>query len=76
MTSIVIEGLDEAVLIRLKRRAALKGRTLEDELRRILTEAAHPDLTTLRTRAAAMRRRLADRPQSDSAELIREDRDR
>jgi antitoxin FitA len=40
MTQITIRNLDEAVRIKLKTRAASKGRSLEAELRDIITQAA------------------------------------
>jgi len=76
MAQVVIRNLDDAALRRLKARAARKGRSLEGELRTIVTEAARPDRSEFRVRAAALRRKLARRRHSDSTVLIREDRQR
>ena len=40
MTQITIRNLDDAVRLKLKTRAAAKGRSLEAELRDIITQAA------------------------------------
>ena len=77
MASVTIRKLDTAVLTALKARAAVNQRSLEAELRHILTEAT-------RSVSAAEFRALAERiaamtpavPQTDSTELLREDRRR
>lgn len=76
MAQVIVRNLDDEVVARVKRRAADNKRALEQELRLILTSAARPDLGEFRKRAAAIRASLADRPQTDSVQLIREDRDR
>ena len=70
MAQVVIRNLDDAVIRRLKSRAARKGVSLERELRTILTEAAWADRTGFDERAAAFRRKLAGRRHSDSTVLI------
>lgn len=47
-----------------------------EEVREILTAAARPDLAEFRDFAATLRARYAGTPQTDSVELLREDRDR
>lgn len=76
MSALLIPNLDEAVLDRLRARASQSGRTVEEEARAILTEAPAPD--PFWEQARKLRERLAatGRTFSDSAELIREDRDR
>jgi plasmid stability protein len=76
MGQVVIRNIEDAALRRLKARADRKGSSLERELRTIITEAARCDRSDFRERAAAFRRKLVRRKHSDSAELIREDRDR
>ena len=76
MAQVVIRNIDDAAMRRLKSRAARKGISLERELRTILTEAARADRSGFAERAAAFRRKLADRRHSDSTALIRENRDR
>ena len=76
MAQVIVRNLDENVVARLKRRAADNHRSLEQELRLILSQAASSDLAEFRKYAAASRASLSDRPQTDSVDLIREDRDR
>ena len=77
MATLTIRNLDDAVVERLKNRARARNRSLEAEVRTILETAAK-----LIDREAFVReaRRIAamtpDVPQTDSTELIREDRDR
>jgi plasmid stability protein len=79
ISRIVIPDLDDAVLARLRERAARHGRTIETEVKAILAEALPPTAPPVRWAAInALREELAasGRTFSDSAELIREDRDR
>ena len=76
MAQVLVRNLDDTVVARLKRKAADNERSLEQELRLILTAAAGPDLGEFRERAAALRASLAERPQTDSVDLIRADRNR
>jgi plasmid stability protein len=75
MSQVLVRDLDPAVLQRLKQRAARSGRSLQAELKSILENAARPveDAAAL---AARIRRSLARRRHSDSAELIADDRNR
>jgi plasmid stability protein len=76
MANALVRDLDDQVYERLKARAAGNNRSLEAELRAILVAASKQvSRAEARTRAAEMRQRLSGRPHSDSAELIREDRD-
>ena len=77
MGQALIRGLDDAVVERLRRRAESHHRSLEAELREILEQVSRQvDAATARDLADRIRRKLEDRAQSDSAELIREDRER
>jgi antitoxin FitA len=77
MGQVLIRGLDDSVIERLRRRADGHNRSLEGELREILNVASQQvDVETARKMIADLRARLANRPHSDSALLIREDRDR
>lgn len=76
MAQVIVRNLDDGVVIRLKQQAADNHRSLEQELRLILSNAASPDLAAFRKYAAASRESLFGRPQTDSVDLIREDRDR
>ena len=76
MANVTIRNLDDEVVLRLKDRAKAKKRSLEAELREILTRAAgamtHGEFRKLAEHIRAM---TPDVPQTDSTLLIREDRD-
>jgi plasmid stability protein len=75
MAQVIVRNLDEQVVSSLKFKAELHGRSLEQELRDILKRAA--ELTT-EEKLALVDRIRAMTPQrldTDSADLIREDRD-
>jgi plasmid stability protein len=78
MAQVLVRNLDDAVVGRLKARAAAAQRPLEAELRLILEEAAHE--TCRQEALAALREiRARSRPwqpgEPTAAEMIREDRD-
>lgn len=76
MAQVIVRNLDDEVVATLKRKARLRGCSLEQELRDILSAAA--SLTKEERLALAKRIRAmtpADAVQTDSADLIREDRD-
>ena len=77
MASVTIRNLEESVLLKLKDRARTNRRSLEAELRVILSRAADGngdvDLRALAERIAALTPGV---PQSDSTDLLREDRRR
>lgn len=77
MAQVLVRQLDEKVVDRLKRRAQEHGRSLESEVRTILEEAV-PDYEGAWKRIQQFHKRLkkSGRTFSDSAELIREDRER
>jgi plasmid stability protein len=78
MVTITIRHLDEAVVEKLKTHAAEHERSLEAELRAILAREAER-ATRAELRAVADRiARAGTRPvaQSDSTDLVREDRER
>ncbi len=78
MANLTIRNLDDKVVERLKKRAKDNGRSLEAELRELLKQAANrkspKELLAIADRIAAMT--PAGVKQTDSAELLREDRDR
>jgi plasmid stability protein len=77
MGQLLVRALDDAVIERLKRRAETNHRSLEAELREILEQASRQaDISTAADLADRIRTKLEGRDHSDSAELIREDRDR
>jgi len=75
MSQMVVRNLSPQVVERLKARARRHSRSLEAEVRVILESAAQYDMAEFAAIAARWRERLAGRAQTDSAELIREDRD-
>ncbi len=78
MANLTIRNLDDHVVERLKKRAKDNGRSLEAELRELLKQAANrkspEELLAIADRIAAMTPEGVK--QTDSAELLREDRDR
>ena len=76
MANALVRDLDDQVYERLKARAVGNNRSLEAALREILVAASKQvSMAEARARAAEIRQRLSGRTHSDSAELIREDRD-
>jgi plasmid stability protein len=82
MTQLVLNNLDPKILDNLKIRAAKHNRSLEDESKAILHEALAAEITTkaekvaaFREQATQIRQSLHGRTHTDSALLIREDRD-
>ena len=77
MANLSIRNVDDKTVAILKRRAKAHNRSLEAELRHILAGAARPsavtDLAALAERIAAL---TPDIPQTDSTEMLREDRRR
>lgn len=76
MGQILIRGLESDVVARLKHRAAAHGRSLESEARSILVSAAGFSAEDARSVVDRWQQRLANRSFTDSAELLREDRQR
>ena len=76
MAQILVRNLDEAVVERLKVRAMQHNRSLQNEIKTILEQAAQVDAKTALELALSIRKQFAGRAFTDSVELIREDRDR
>ncbi len=75
MGQLIVRGLDDRIVQALKQRAARSGRPAEAEHRAILEQALRPEMESFADAAARLRARTP--PQStDSADLIRRDRDR
>ncbi len=79
MANLTIRNIDDGVVEQLKAQAKRNHRSLEAEVRTRLENSLSPsnrmmELRELADRIAAMTPR--DIPQTDSVELIREDRDR
>lgn len=77
MAQVLVRQLNEKVVDRLKKRAREHGRSLQSEVKTILEEAV-PDYEGAWKRIELIRTKLKrlGRKFSDSADLIREDRDR
>lgn len=77
MANITIRNIEDETVEALKRRAKSHRRSLEAEVRQILADVVHPmapvDLRLLAEKIAVM---TPDVPQTDSADLLREDRRR
>jgi len=76
MPDILIRGLDEETLQRLKARAKRNGRSLQAEAKRVLQSAADQSMAEALETARQWREKFKDRRFSDSVEMIREDRER
>lgn len=79
MSEVLVRNLDEAVVEQLKDRARGNGRSLQAELKLILEQAvqrgtSRPSRGEYRVLADWVRASLGDRPQTDSAALLAEDR--
>lgn len=75
MADILIRGLDDDVVKRLKRRAEQAGRSLQSETKLILKRAAGRSLSESLKAAARWRKRLGRR-KTDAADVQRKDRRR
>jgi plasmid stability protein len=76
MGQVIVRNLDDRVIDRLKTKAELHKRSLEQELRTILTEAARLTPEEKVALADSIRVRNPGPFSRDSVDLIREDRDR
>ena len=74
-TQMVVRNLEPGVVAALKRRAARNGRSLEKELRILLTREARPHRRDLLAEADRIRAMTPGRL-PDATDLLREDRDR
>lgn len=79
MPDVLVRDVDSSALTELKRRAKKNHRSLQAELRLILLRAAEQREVSFEEAvrfADEMRRKYAGKITGDSADLIREDRDR
>ena len=78
MTSVTVSNIDDDVIAGLKAQAKANHRSLEGEIRHLLAQHVlrHTRLEDFRERTARLGALTADRPQTDSVSLLREDRDR
>ena len=76
MPDILVRGLSAAKLKRLKARAKQHGRSLQSEAKTILENAAGAGPREIAAMLGQWQRQFKGREFSDSATLIREDRER
>ena len=79
MSDVLVRDLNKETIDRLKKRASRQKRSLQAEMKLILERAAEqPDPSDALKTARKIRAMIADRgqQQTDSAILLREDRDR
>jgi plasmid stability protein len=85
MTQVLLENLNPVLINQLETLARLHGRSLQEEIKHILQQAVQSqlrsyhtggDMAKAREAVARSQARYAGRTFSDSAELIREDRER
>jgi plasmid stability protein len=75
MANILVRNLDDGVLKQLKAAAKAHGRSLQAEIHEVLRNASARRLAETRRISAHWLKRLRGSTHSDSAALIREDRD-
>jgi plasmid stability protein len=76
MAQLLVRDVPREVVEALKRRASEHGRSAEAEHRAILEQALRAGRDAFRDRAAQLWEETRGRIQGESADLIREDRDR
>ena len=78
MATITVRNVDDKLVAALKAQAKANQRSLEGEIRHLLAQQVlrHARLEDFRERTARLAALTADRPQTDSVLLLREDRDR
>lgn len=76
MGQVIVRNLDDETIAALKAKAALHGKSLEQELRAILAQAARPGPKERLALADNIRAMSGKARQSDSTLLVREDRSR
>ena len=78
MGNLTVRNLDDRVINELKAEAKANGRSLEGELRYVLTQlvARRKRIADFGERTRQLVARTTDTPQTDSVALLREDRDR
>ena len=75
MPNVLVRDLDDDVLEQLKAAAKTNGRSLQAEIHDVLRRASARNVAETRRLSARWLKRLSRSTQSDSALLIREDRD-
>lgn len=76
MSDILVRGLKDETVKRLKARAKRHGRSLQGEAKMLIEQAAGAGSEEIAAMLDGWKRRFAGRRFGSSAKLIREDRDR
>ena len=76
MANVLVRDLDDDVLKQLKAAAKAHGRSLQAEIHDVLQRASTHHLAETRRLSAHWLKRLRHSSQSDSAIMLREDRDK
>ncbi len=78
MGNLTIRNLDDRIIEQLKLQAKANQRSLEGELRHLLTQMVerYRGIADFRDRTGKLVSQATGIPQTDSVELLREDRDR
>ena len=76
MSQLLIRNLAEETIEQLKNQAKLHNRSLQGEVKQILEENVKMSIKDARTKARKIRASFGKKMFSDSAHLIREDRNR
>ena len=76
MPQVLVRDVEPAVMEKLRARAQRNGRSLEAEARVIFRAAVTSDASEMRAEVERVRALFAGRTFSDSAALLREDRER
>ncbi len=76
MPDVLVRNVDEGILAKLKDRARENGRSLQNELLQIFRALVERDALSDEERASQIKETLRGREFSDSAVLLREDRNR
>ena len=75
MAQVIIRNLEDDVVASLKAKAELHGKSLEQELRDVLREAAKPTTSEKLAIIDRIRGMAPQVPQTDSVELLRQSRE-
>lgn len=76
MGQVLVRNLPTEVVRKLKMRARQHGRSLQEELKNILEQAAQQNKKDVQAKVNEVRKLFAGRKFSDSSDLIRQDRAR
>ncbi len=76
MAQLLVRGLEEETINRLKKQAKHHHRSLQGEVKLIIEQSLKMTMEEARATAEKWHKRLAGKKYTDSAELLREDRER